>query len=128
MDRVVHFEIPFDDKDRASKFYSEVFGWGLEPMGEYDYVLVQTGPVDKEKQMNSEPGYINGGMGKRGEPIKAPVVTIEVVSIEEAGKKIEEAGGKMLGEKQPVGEMGFSAYFIDSEGNMIGLWENARKS
>jgi predicted enzyme related to lactoylglutathione lyase len=26
MDRVVHFEIPYDNKDRASKFYSEIFG------------------------------------------------------------------------------------------------------
>jgi predicted enzyme related to lactoylglutathione lyase len=25
----------------------------------------------------------------------------------------------------PVGDMGFAAYFNDSEGNLMGLWQNA---
>jgi len=38
MDRVVHFEIPFDDKTRAMKFYSDSFGWKLQDMPEMQYV------------------------------------------------------------------------------------------
>src|ERR671929_237299 len=34
MDKIVHFEIPFDDKKRAMKFYSEAFGWKLTDMAE----------------------------------------------------------------------------------------------
>ncbi len=35
-------------------------------------------------------------------------------------RRVEAAGGKM-----PVGEMGFAGYFTDTDGNLIGLWENA---
>jgi hypothetical protein len=28
-------------------------------------------------------------------------------------------------ERQPVGEMGWSAYFADPEGNTVGLWQSA---
>jgi predicted enzyme related to lactoylglutathione lyase len=28
-------------------------------------------------------------------------------------------------ERTQVGEMGFTAYFTDTEGNLVGLWENA---
>ena len=34
-------------------------------------------------------------------------------------------GGSAAGEKMAVGEMGFAAYFRDSEGNLMGLWQNA---
>jgi len=27
--------------------------------------------------------------------------------------------------RQPVGDMGFTAYFKDTEGNLVGLWEDA---
>lgn len=30
--------------------------------------------------------------------------------------------------RQPVGDMGFVAYFRDPEGNIVGLWENAAAS
>ena len=29
MGRVVHFEIPFDDADRARNFYRDVFDWQI---------------------------------------------------------------------------------------------------
>lgn len=40
-------------------------------------------------------------------------------------RNVEAAGGKTAGEKMPVGDMGFAAYFTDTEGNLIGLWETA---
>ena len=43
--RVVHFEVPYDDADRARAFYSEVFGWTIQPVPEFDYNFVQTGPT-----------------------------------------------------------------------------------
>jgi predicted enzyme related to lactoylglutathione lyase len=39
--------------------------------------------------------------------------------------KIESLGGSTVVGKQPVGDMGFSAYFTDSEGNLMGLWQSA---
>ncbi len=124
--KVVHFEIPFDDGDRARKFYGETFGWQVAPMPEMDYTIVMTGPSDPEKGP-TEPGFINGGMFRRHEehPGKAPNLVIDVASIDDALRKVEAAGGKIVSDKMPVGDMGFAGYFADTEGNLIGLWEDA---
>jgi predicted enzyme related to lactoylglutathione lyase len=123
--RVVHFEVPFSDGTRAKDFYREVFGWQLNEFPEMNYTGVATGPVT-EAGMPAEPGYIGGGMFERGaESPQGPVITIEVASIDDALTAIRSKGGAQLGEKMPVGEMGFAAYFTDTEGNVMGLWETA---
>lgn len=122
--RVVHFEVPFDDADRARQFYAEVFNWQIRPMPEMNYNMVSTGPVSDEG-MPSEPGYIGGGMMERQAPATSPVLTIEVDDIDAAVNAIEKHGGAAVGEKTAVGEMGFAAYFTDSEGNLLGLWQTA---
>jgi predicted enzyme related to lactoylglutathione lyase len=124
--KVVHFEIPFDDGDRARTFYSETFGWQLMPMPEMGYTIVTTGPSDPQTGP-SEAGFINGGMFERSEqfPGKAPNIVIDVPSVDEALKQVSAAGGTVVTEKMAVGEMGFAGYFTDTEGNLIGLWETA---
>jgi len=121
--RVVHFEIPFDDGNRARAFYSEAFGWDVSEMPEMDYTMVSTGPT--EDAGPTEPGFVNGGMAQRGDSFTAPTVVIDVEDIDEALTKIESLGGATLLTKTPVGDMGFSAYFRDPEGNAVGLWQNA---
>ena len=122
--RVVHFEVPFDDGDRARAFYSGVFGWKMQEMPEMQYTMVSTGPVG-DGGMPSEPGFINGGMFQRQDKLTVPVITINVDSIDETVPQVEANGGKLVEGKMTVGEMGFAAYVNDSEGNLIGLWENA---
>jgi len=122
--RVVHFEVPFDDADRARDVYREVFGWQIQPMPEMEYNMVQTGPIS-DQGMPTEPGYIGGGMMQRQAPYTSPVLTVEVDDIDAAIVAIEKHGGAAVGEKMAVGEMGFAAYFTDSEGNTLGLWQNA---
>ena len=122
--RVVHFEVPFDDGDRARAFYSGVFGWKMQEMPEMQYTMVSTGPVG-DGGMPSEPGFINGGMFQRQDKLNVPVITINVDSIDETVPQVEANGGKLVEGKVTVGEMGFAAYVNDSEGNLIGLWENA---
>ena len=124
--RVVHFEIPFDDRDRAHGFYEKAFGWQLMPMPEMDYTMAMSGPSGDRGP--TEAGYIDGGMMKREEPFTAPNVVIDVENIETALKAVNEAGGSTVVERQQVGDMGFSAYFRDSEGNLMGLWETATES
>ncbi|HEV2519059.1 MAG TPA: VOC family protein [Thermoplasmata archaeon] len=121
---VGHFEIPADKPDRASKFYSATFGWQLNEMPGMDYTMVSTGPVDA-KGMPKAPGYIGGGIGKRGGPLMHPVVTIIVDEIATAEKSIEKNGGKILARKTPIGDgtMGYTGYFQDSEGNVVGLYQ-----
>lgn len=126
MDSVVHFEIPADNPTRASKFYKDAFGWNIQKWeGPMAYWMLGTAESD-ENGMPKNPGAINGGMGKREGPLKSIVVTVSVADIEKALQKVEKAGGKTVSKKQAVGDMGFSAYFKDSEGNVVGLFQATR--
>ena len=121
--RVVHFEIPFDDGDRARSFYAKAFGWQVMDMPDMGYTLVMSGPSGD--QGPTEPGFINGGMMAREGSFTAPNIVLDVANLEDALKAVDEAGGTTVSERQPVGEMGFTAYFKDTEGNLVGLWETA---
>jgi predicted enzyme related to lactoylglutathione lyase len=124
MDSVVHFEIPAKDVKRASAFYAKAFGWTFTQFPGFEYWSVGTTPSDKDGRPTS-PGAINGGMGKKG--VMAPkqvVVTIGVPDIDRALANVKKLGGKQVGKKQPVGDMGWAAYFSDTEGNVIGLWQS----
>lgn len=121
--RVVHFEIPFDDGGRARGFYRDAFGWDIQELPELDYSMVTSGPMT-EAGLPTEPGFINGGMLARAESAASgPVIVVDVASIDTALEKIEALGGTTVIGKRAVGDMGFSAYFTDPEGNVIGLWE-----
>jgi predicted enzyme related to lactoylglutathione lyase len=123
MDSVVHFEIPADNPTRASKFYTDAFGWNIMKYeGPMAYWMLGTTESDKNGTPKN-PGSINGGMGKREGPLNSIVVTIMVDDIEKALTKVEKAGGKTVEKKQAIGDMGFSAYFKDSEGNVVGLFQ-----
>ena len=120
---VGHFEIPADNTERARKFYSATFGWKMTQMPGMDYTMVGTGALD-DKGMPKEPGYIGGGIGKRGGPLEHPVLTIVVEDLAAAVKKVEKNGGKIVQAKQEIpGNMGWTAYFKDTEGNVVGLYQ-----
>ena len=121
--RVVHFEVPYDDVDRATSFYEDVFGWQIQGIPELDYHIVSTGPSGD--QGPTEPGYIGGGMFSRQANIATPIITIDVDDIDATLATIESRGGSTVEKKMPVGDMGFAAYFTDCEGNLLGLWQSA---
>lgn len=129
MDKVVHFEIPVDDVERARGFYGSVFEWGIVPMDDADYTLVFTTPVDEDAQApiaNASPidaGAINGGLMNRSADTPAPVVTIQVDSIDASLRKVEAEGGSVVKPRTSMGELGAYGYCKDSEGNVIGLFE-----
>lgn len=123
--RVVHFDIPADDVERATIFYASAFGWKLDPVPNTDYTIAYSTPSD-EQGMPTEPGAINGGITKRGESLPHPSVTVDVPDIDATLARITELGGQTVVPKQPVMEMGFVAYFRDTEGNIGGLWETAK--
>ena len=117
--RVVHFEVPFDDADRARDFYREVFGWQIQSMPEMNYNMVSTGPTERRghadrarlhrRRDDAAPGTGQlAGDHDRVDDIDATLVAIE------------KHGGAAVGEKMAVGDMGFAAYFSDSEGNLHG--------
>lgn len=101
---VVHFEMPSYDKVRVSKFYSQAFGWEMQQLGKEfgDYIVAMTARSGKDEPL--EKGVINGGFfdyeDKPGR--NAPHLVIQVENIEEAMKKVEDAGGKIKGKPQEI--------------------------
>jgi uncharacterized protein len=125
MAKVVHFEIPFDNKERAMKFYTESFGWQLADMPQMNYVTAQSVAVD-DKQMPKEPGAINGGLFPRPKEAPNPTIYVDVKSVPEALKKVQAAGGKVITPHTPIPGMGSYARVADTEGNVIGLFQNGQ--
>ncbi|GLB67701.1 VOC family protein [Arthrobacter mangrovi] len=123
--RVVHFEIPADDQNRARDFYQSAFDWNISEVPDINYHMVMTSPVN-DQGMPSEPGSINGGMFAREGDLATPVITVEVEDIDATLEKIGSLGGSTVLAKQAVMDMGFAAYFRDTEGNVMGLWENKK--
>ena len=120
---VVHFEIPADDVERASKFYNMLFGWKAEKVpGPSEYWLVHT------KKSKEECG-IDGGISRRKNPSEHIVDYVEVESIDNYLKKVEQLGGKIVEQKSAVPKMGWYAICLDTEQNTFGIWqmdENAK--
>ena len=73
----------------------------------------------------AEVGCIGGGMLQRQDPVQSPVIVLQVDDIDAARRAIGRHGGATVRAKMPVGDMGFAAYFTDSEGNLVGLWQGA---
>ncbi|MGH8436705.1 MAG: VOC family protein [Pseudomonas sp.] len=124
MARVVHFEIPFDDKERAMRFYTDAFEWQLTDMPQMNYVMAQSAPVDAS-QLPTEPGAINGGLFLRPQEAPNPTIYVDVPSIDDAIRKVQAAGGKVVTPNTPIPGMGAYARVSDTEGNVIGLFQTA---
>ena len=123
---VVHFEIPADDAEKLSKFYSELFGWKIVKMlGPTEYWGIQTVPVD-EKGMLLRSG-VNGGMMKRQSPEHKPVNYIAVESVDEYSEKIEELGGRTVVPKMEVPGVGWWAMALDPDGNKFAIMEEMKR-
>lgn len=131
MDKVTHFEIPANDKEKAKQFYSSVFEWQINDIpvqmggGEGSYTTATTVDVDQQTMVPTEPGAINGAIIARDATRSAPVITVTVESIEESLQKVTSAGGSVVDERQEIPGMGAYAYVSDPSGNVVGLWENA---
>ncbi|ETI21036.1 hypothetical protein G647_07379 [Cladophialophora carrionii CBS 160.54] len=127
--QICWFEVPVTDVARASAFYSKVLGWDCNDLEG------TPSPSGREKSVHMfSKGALHGafllardedGVAKLDDFHKkaAPIVTFMVDSIEETTKKIEDAGGRVNLPKTEIGGgMGFFARFIDTEGNLHGIW------
>ena len=118
MTRVIHFEMPVDNPERAIKFYGNVFGWQFNKWeGPTEYWLVKTGK-------DGEPG-IDGGLMRRGEQLPSTRNVISVTSVDDYVAKIKSAGGKVPMPKTEIPGIGFFALCQDTEGNVFGIMQNA---
>src|SRR5262247_4567473 len=123
MNSVVHFEMPFDDRDRMAKFYESAFGWHTRQLGEDmgNYVLATT--TESDDNGPKSPGSINGGFfpKKPDWPAQHPSVVIAVDDIKAAMERVRRAGGTVLGEPMSIPGVGEYVSFTDTEGNRISM-------
>ena len=125
MAKVVHFEIPFDNKARAMKFYADTFGWNLQEMPEMSYVMATTVDVGSDMRPK-EAGAINGGLMQRPKEAPHPTIYLDVPSVDDAIKKVKAAGGKVVTPTTPIPGMGAYGRVADTEGNVIGLFQSSQ--
>lgn len=127
MNPVVHFEMPYEDGKRMAKFYNTAFGWQTQQLSEEmgNYVLATTVESKQEGSMRipKQVGAINGGFYQKQKdwPEQYPSVVISVENIEDAMKKVRDAGGKVLGEPMEIPTVGLYVSIIDTEGNRVSL-------
>jgi uncharacterized protein len=129
MNPVVHFEMPYENRDRLANFYTKAFGWQMQKLGKEmgDYVTASTTETD-ENNMVKKPGAINGGFfPKTADSPANPSVVIAVDDIRKAAKEVEKAGGKALGEPMEIPGIGQYISFIDTEGNRVSLLQPSMK-
>ncbi len=130
MNPVVHFEMPAEDRKRMAGFYTEVFGWKTELLGEDmgNYVLATTTETDETGRPKT-PGAINGGFFPKSDdmPGQYPSVVIAVENIQEQMKNVEKAGGKVLGEPMDIPGVGLYVSFMDTEGNRVSMLQPHRR-
>lgn len=112
---ITHIEIPVSDIGGGTRFYSELFGWGIEAV-----------PGFEEYPMWQAPNQVSGGaLTPREETFTQPRAFVEVDSIDTTLTHARELGSAVLIEKEPAGDMGWYAVVVDPDGNQIGLFENA---
>ncbi len=128
MNPVVHFEMPYEDRDRMADFYHQAFGWEAQKMGAEmgDYVVMTTTEMDPQTRFPKKPGRINGGFYKKSPENSNPSIVIGVDDIHAAMKRVEEAGGKLVqgntnGEPVEIPGVGLYISFVDTEGNHVSM-------
>jgi uncharacterized protein len=123
MDSVVHFEMPYEKRDRMAKFYQTAFGWQTQMLGQdmANYVVAtttETGDAGPKK-----PGAINGGFYEKqsNQPLQYPSLVIAVDDVKKSTEKVKAAGGKVLSEPLDIPGVGTYVSFLDSEGNRVSM-------
>src|SRR5262245_5020483 len=123
MDSVVHFEMPFEKRERMAKFYQAAFGWQTQMLGQDmgNYVVATT--TETGEAGPKKPGAINGGFYEKQAnlPQQYPSLVIAVDDVKKSTEKVKSAGGKVLGEPQDIPGIGKYVSFLDSEGNRLSM-------
>ena len=110
---ITHIDIPVSDLERASAFYSTLFGWQIAaPPGFEDYPMWQA------------PNQISGGgLAPRSEDFSQPRSYVEVDSIDETLELVQANGGTVVMPRSPISPTSWWAIFTDPDGNTVGLYE-----
>jgi predicted enzyme related to lactoylglutathione lyase len=107
-----YVELPAVSLERAMQFYRTVFDWRFEAPP----------PEHKRRDVVYLDRVPEVGLCMRATPARGTRPAIAVASIDATLELVQNAGGRLLEQKVDVGD-GYTAAFVDSEGNEIGLWQ-----
>lgn len=116
LNRITWFEIPVHSMARAVAFYSRVFGIEMEMTqnGEHAMAFFPATEGGLGGALVAGPGCVPSDTGT--------LVYLNVESdLQEALAQVELAGGRVILGKTALGEAGFFALFLDTEGNKLAL-------
>src|SRR5258707_3477545 len=106
--KMVHFELPSKDTDRAKGFWSGVFGWALSGAMGIDYFMTRTGEDQGGAVYSGDPGL---------------KVYFDTDDIDATLVNVGALGGK-AGEKTPIPHVGWFAHCTDTEGNEFSVFQS----
>lgn len=114
------FEIPVKDYNRAKQFYSTVLGADVtdHPMPDSK---VQYGILPYDQEKNGVGGALIQAEGQNPTRDGMTLYISGGDDLAEPLSRVESAGGKIIQPKTDIGENGFMAQFIDTEGNRLAL-------
>jgi predicted enzyme related to lactoylglutathione lyase len=110
------FEIPATDIQRGIKFYNTILETELVPMEAGDGFPMGMFPAE-----DGVSGAVISGEGYTPSTDGSLVYLNGGDDLTTVLNRVESAGGKIMMPKTDIGENGFVAFFIDSEGNKVGL-------
>jgi len=123
MNPVVHFELPYENAERAAAFYRAAFGWQTQQYGADmgNYIVVTT--AIKDVRPDVPRGSINGGLyqKKADVPAQHPSIVIGVEDLEKSMRAVRDAGGEVLGQPVQIPAVGLYVSFLDTERNRCSL-------
>ncbi|SON48708.1 VOC family protein [Vibrio tapetis] len=114
------FEIYVDDIERAKAFYQTVLAVDLERLGDPKDANIEMWSFSSNIEQYGATGALIKMAGcSAGGNSTMVYFSCEDCSLEQS--RVVAAGGKVTQDKMSIGEYGFIAMVIDTEGNMIGL-------
>jgi uncharacterized protein len=113
---LMYFEIPGDDLDALTEFYTRVMRWTIGPRAEQreDYRTIET---------STDKNAVGGGLFKKATPDQAIINYFKVDNVAGAIELVESNGGKVVEKRSAIPGMGFFALCADPEGHIFGLWQ-----